>query len=86
MYQCSLFLYLAGVPQGIGAIKGQALAVSHFDQGAEGSVHVEDCAQIFGVFSHNKYKRTIYTNIGRVIGAETGDEGTAAESATEPAT
>ena len=67
---------IAGVPQGIGEIKGQALAVSRFDRGTEGSVHTEDFAQVFGVFPDNKYKRASYANIGRVIGAETGDAGT----------
>jgi len=68
---------ISGVPKGIGEIKGQALAVSRFDRSAEGSVHTEDFAQVFGVFPDNKYKRASYANIGRVIGAEAGDPGTA---------
>jgi|AntAceMinimDraft_12_1070368.scaffolds.fasta_scaffold15549_2 serine/threonine-protein kinase HipA len=68
---------ISGMPQGIGEIKGQALAVSRFDRSAEGLVHTEDFAQVFGVLPDNKYKRASYANIGRVIGAETGAAGTA---------
>ncbi len=68
---------IAGMPEGIGELEGQALAVSRFDRTAEGAVHAEDFAQVFGVFPDNKYKRASYANIGRVIGAETGDASTA---------
>ncbi len=68
---------ISGMPEGIGELKGQALAVSRFDRTAEGSIHTEDFAQVFGVFPDNKYKRASYANIGRVIGAEAGDAGTA---------
>lgn len=65
------------MPEGIGELKGQALAVSRFDRTADGPVHTEDFAQVFGVFPDDKYKRASYANIGRVIGTETGDAGTA---------
>ena len=66
-----------GMPEGIGELKGQALAVSRFDRTTEGAVHTEDFAQVFGVFPDDKYKRASYASIGRVIGTETGDAGTA---------
>src|SRR5690606_29163752 len=68
---------ISGMPEGIGELTGQALAVSRFDRTAGGPVHTEDFAQVFGVFPDDKYKRASYANIGRVIGTETGDAGTA---------
>lgn len=68
---------IAGIPEGIGELKGQALAVSRFDRSADGPVHTEDFAQVFGVFPDDKYKRASYANIARVIGTETGDAGSA---------
>jgi len=68
---------ISGMPEGIGELTGQALAVSRFDRTAEGPAHTEDFAQVFGVFPENKYQRASYANIGRVIGAEAGDAGTA---------
>ena len=66
-----------GMPEGIGELKGQALAVSRFDRTTEGPVHTEDFAQVFGVFPDDKYKSASYASIGRVIGTETSDAGTA---------
>jgi serine/threonine-protein kinase HipA len=68
---------IAGIPEGIGELKGQALAVSRFDRTREGPVHTEDLAQVFGLFPDDKYKRASYANIARVIGAEAGDVGAA---------
>ena len=66
-----------GMPEGIGELKGHALAISRFDRTTEGPVHTEDFAQVFGVFPDDKYKGASYASIGRVIGIETGDAGTA---------
>lgn len=68
---------ISGMPEGIGELKGQALAVGRFDRTADGPVHTEDFAQVFGVFPDDKYRRASYANIGRVIGTEAGDAGTA---------
>ncbi|MFA5951872.1 MAG: type II toxin-antitoxin system HipA family toxin [Hyphomicrobium sp.] len=64
---------ITGLPQGIGELKGQALAVSRFDRTPEGPVHIEDFAQVFGVFPDDKYKTASYRNIAKVIGIEAGD-------------
>jgi serine/threonine-protein kinase HipA len=69
---------IGGLPDGIGALKGQALAVKRFDRTTTGPVHIEDFAQVFGVFPDDKYKRASYRNIAQVIGVEAGD-GDAAE-------
>lgn len=68
---------IAGIPEGVGELQGQALAVSRFDRTGDGPVHTEDFAQVFGVFPDDKYKRASYANIARVIGAEAGDVGAA---------
>jgi len=62
------------LPDGIGTLKGQALAVERFDREPDGpSVHIEDFAQVFGVYPEEKYKKASYSNIAEVIGAEGGD-------------
>lgn len=68
---------ITGIPEGVGELQGQALAVSRFDRTGDGPVHTEDFAQVFGVFPDDKYKRASYANIARVIGAEAGDVGAA---------
>jgi serine/threonine-protein kinase HipA len=65
---------IKGLPDGIGGLKGQALAVRRFDRTADGPVHIEDFAQVFGVFPDDKYGRASYRNIAQVIGIEAGDE------------
>lgn len=66
-----------GLPEGIGELKGQALAVKRFDRSADGPVHIEDFAQVFGVYPDDKYKKANYRMIGSVLGIETGDAGVA---------
>ena len=65
---------IANLPAGIGNLKGQALAIERLDRLSEGTaVHIEDFAQIFGVYPEDKYKRANYRNIAAVIGAEGSD-------------
>ena len=68
---------IAGIPEGIGELKGRALAVRRFDRTPAGPVHTEDFAQVFGVFPEEKYRRASYANIARVIGIEAGSAGVA---------
>jgi len=66
-----------GLPQDAGALEGKALAVERFDRGAGGeSIHMEDFAQVFGLFPDDKYDRRSYANIAAVLWAETGEPGT----------
>jgi serine/threonine-protein kinase HipA len=62
-----------GLPDGIGELKGQVLAVKRFDRSADGAVHMEDFAQVFSVFPDDKYIRANYRNIAGILGIETGD-------------
>ena len=62
---------IRNLPDGIGTLKGQALAIERFDRlPGGGAVHVEDFAQIFGVYPEEKYENASARSIGRVIGAE----------------
>lgn len=70
---------IENLPKDIGNLKGQALAIERFDRLPDaGAVHIEDFAQIFGVYPEDKYKRASARNIAQVIGAE-GNEADIAE-------
>ncbi|HEY4075382.1 MAG TPA: type II toxin-antitoxin system HipA family toxin [Rhizomicrobium sp.] len=68
---------IAGLPQGIGELTGQALIVRRFDRAPDHKVHIEDFAQIFSVFPADKYKGGNYRRIAEVIGLEAGEAGIA---------
>lgn len=62
---------IGNLPDGVGTLQGQALAVERFDRlHGDGAVHIEDFAQIFGVYPEDKYKKASYRNIARVIATE----------------
>jgi serine/threonine-protein kinase HipA len=65
---------IGGLPDGIGDLKGPALAVKRFDRTPRGPVHMEDFAQVFGVYPDDKYEKASYRNIAEVIAAEAGNE------------
>jgi serine/threonine-protein kinase HipA len=65
---------IGGLPQDVAAMEGQALAIERFDRLSDGSsVHIEDFAQIFGVYPKDKYKKASMFNIASVIAAESDD-------------
>ena len=62
---------IANLPKGIGTLQGQALALERFDRLPDGTAeHIEDFAQIFGVYPEAKYDKGNARSIARVIGAE----------------
>ena len=67
---------IARLPKGIERAGKHAFAIKRFDRvkGSEG-VHVEDFAQVFGVYPEKKYRPASYRNIAEVIWAETGEPG-----------
>lgn len=68
---------IRGLPADAGTITGKALAVQRFDRGANGeSIHMEDFAQVFGLYPEDKYHRRSYANIAFVLRAENGEAGT----------
>ena len=65
---------IGNLPRGFSDPKGQALVIERFDRlpGA-GGVHIEDFAQIFGVYPEEKYKKASMRSIARVLAAEGTD-------------
>jgi len=67
---------IQGLPAAAASLAGSALCVERFDRGIGGQrIHMEDFAQVFGIFPESKYKSVSYANIARVLLAETGEEG-----------
>jgi serine/threonine-protein kinase HipA len=68
---------IKGLPEEAHTTGGKALAVQRFDRVPGGDpVHMEDFAQVFGLFPDDKYGRRSYANIASVLWAETGEEAT----------
>jgi len=66
-----------GLPEELAHMAGKALAVERFDRGPAGRrIHMEDFAQVFGLFPDGKYARRSYANIAAVLWAEAGPEST----------
>jgi serine/threonine-protein kinase HipA len=67
---------ISGLPSGINAIGKHAYVIKRFDRAANGErVHMEDFAQVFGVYPERKYDRASYRNIAEVIWTEIGEAG-----------
>lgn len=66
---------IGNLPEEIGKLSGHAFAIERFDRLGDGTpVHIEDFAQVFGVYPEEKYKKASYRNIAEVLGAECDDE------------
>ncbi len=66
---------VGNLPEGIGRLNGQALAIRRFDRLPGGErTHIEDFAQVFGVYPEDKYQHANYRNIATVIAAESTDD------------
>jgi len=65
------------LPQEAARVEGKALAVRRFDRGDDGrAIHMEDFAQVFGIFPDDKYRHRSYANIAAVLWAEAEEEST----------
>lgn len=64
---------IGNMPEGLGELRGQALAIKRFDRTENGPVHVEDFAQVFGVSPDHKYEKRSYRSIAGVLAIETTD-------------
>jgi serine/threonine-protein kinase HipA len=70
------FDQIEGLPEGIGKIDEDAFAVRRFDRREDGGrVHIEDFAQVFGVYPDDKYNKGSYRYIAKVLWLETGEAG-----------
>lgn len=68
---------IEGLPDGVGELRGQAMAIHRFDRTDAEPVHMEDFAQVFGVYPEAKYEKATYRSIAKVLGIEVGDAGVA---------
>jgi serine/threonine-protein kinase HipA len=67
---------IAGLPEGLGPLDGPAYAIRRFDRTAQGGrIHMEDFAQVFGVYPADKYAGASYRAIAKVLWRETGEAG-----------
>jgi serine/threonine-protein kinase HipA len=67
-----------GLPDDVARMEGNALAVKRFDRTDDGrAVHIEDFAQVFGLYPEKKYEQASYRNIAEVLWAEAGADGVA---------
>ena len=67
---------IGDLPDGVGKLDGAAYAIRRFDRLKTGErLHMEDFAQVFGVYPEAKYERASYRNIAQVIWRETGEAG-----------
>lgn len=64
-----------GLPEGLTGIERTAFAIRRFDRSDAGAVHIEDFAQVFGVFPDDKYENGSYRLIASVLGVEAGEAG-----------
>ncbi len=66
---------IENLPEGVGSLGKSAFAIQRFDRLSDGSsIHIEDFAQVFDLFSDDKYHKASYVNIASVIGQESGDD------------
>ena len=64
---------IAGLPKDVGDMADKALAVQRFDRLDDGTrVHIEDFAQIFGIYAQDKYEGHSYASIAAVLWAACG--------------
>jgi serine/threonine-protein kinase HipA len=67
---------IEGLPEGIGKIEEDAFAIRRFDRTEDGErIHIEDFAQVFGVYPDDKYEKGTYRHIAKVLWLETGEAG-----------
>lgn len=65
---------IAGLPDEARTVAGNALVIERFDRPVQdGRVHMEDFAQVFGIFPDDKYERRSYASIAAVLAAEIGE-------------
>lgn len=69
---------IAGLPEGITQYGTSAYAIRRFDRTEAGPVHIEDFAQVFGVYADDKYENASYRQILSVLAIE-ADEASVVE-------
>lgn len=63
-----------GLPPEFKDIVAASLAVKRFDRTvSSGRIHMEDFAQVYGIYPQDKYEKAGYAHIARVLWAESGE-------------
>lgn len=65
---------IANIPEGIGQFGDSAFVIKRFDRAEGHAIHIEDFAQVFGVYPHDKYKKASMRNIAQVLAIEGQDQ------------
>jgi serine/threonine-protein kinase HipA len=66
---------IKGLPSDIPERMGNSLALQRFDRRSDGTrIHMEDFAQVFGLYPSEKYENASFDRIGFVILSECGEE------------
>ena len=64
-----------GLPDEVRSSQGNAFAIERFDRTPDGArIHMEDFAQVFGMFPDKKYEKRNYAHIAMVLAAEIGSD------------
>ncbi|MCB1045374.1 MAG: type II toxin-antitoxin system HipA family toxin [Acidobacteria bacterium] len=66
---------IAGIPFEAQHLGSHAFAIKRFDRVEGSAVHMEDFAQVFGVYPKQKYEKASFENLARVISIEVGQDG-----------
>lgn len=62
---------IGNMPEGIDQLGQKAFVIERFDRSSESGVtHIEDFAQVFGVYPEDKYKKASFRNLISVVAAE----------------
>lgn len=65
---------IGGLPSDLGRLEGRVFAVKRFDRLETGErIHMEDFAQVFGLYPEDKYEKASYRSIAGVIWREIGE-------------
>ena len=65
---------IKNMPEGINKFGNTAFIIERFDHIEDGgALHIEDFAQVYGVYAEDKYKNASMRNIAQVLAAETSD-------------
>ncbi len=66
---------IENIPGGIDKLGPKAFVIERFDRLPDGGlIHIEDFAQVFGVFADDKYKTANMRNIAKVLAAESDQD------------
>lgn len=63
-----------GLPEGIERYGQSAFAIRRFDRNDGRAVHIEDFAQVYGVYADDKYENASYRQILSVLAIETDEQ------------